>query len=166
MPWWSWKGAPNDPGWTGRCRYIADSEAAQDTSALGCQCWWQTPWQTGTLKRKCFVSLKVVDGHFMDISTFTCMNWKTADSKKIGTIEQSIICMHKQSMHIWKSHYLKYLFERWRGVPSFITKLIKYSRPLDKSSTLLVQFKDPRGALNPLARGLRLFIMSNSLSII
>lgn len=81
--------------------------------------------------------------------------------------EQSIILTYDVVNFSWKPfNILKNLFVWRRGVPSFITKLSKYSLPLNKSSTLSVQFKAPRGALDPLARGLRLFRTSNNLSII
>ena len=51
MFWLSWRGTPSDPGWSYRCRCIADTGAVQDTSTSGCQCWSQTPWQTGAFKR-------------------------------------------------------------------------------------------------------------------
>ena len=97
--------------------------------------------------------------HFWHMS---CMTWtllnrrvnrnKTADSKKIQTGEQSILWTYDVVNFSWKPFsILKNLFVWWRGVPSFITKLSKYPLPLNKSSSLSVQFKALRGALDPLA---------------
>lgn len=44
---------------------------------------------------------------------------------------------------------LKDLFDRWKGVPSLITKLIKSSLPLNKNSSLSVQIHRSQGSAEP-----------------
>ena len=81
--------------------------------------------------------------------------------------EPSIVELLTWTFHAWiTSTILIDLLDRWRGVPSFVTNVSKYSLARDKNSFLSVQFKASKGALDPLARGLRPFIISNSLSII
>jgi hypothetical protein len=47
-----------------------------------------------------------------------------------------------------------------------VTKVSKYSLAFEKNAFLSVQLKATKGALYPLARGLRPFIVTNSRSII